>query len=417
MAHVHGDRVLETSITTGTGNLTTAGAVSGYRAFTAVATANGDTFYYAIHFGTDWELGLGTRVSSPPFVFSRSLIASSTGSLINFTSASKEVWMDIPARLLQLFTPSANPNLINGTVVESHAANAVTFAVKTLAGANASVADPVFFVFAATDGTSYIRVVTAALSITIASGATMGVIAATAFRIWLAAIDNAGTVELAVQNCVDAATGDVCWFFDGGTNRITTTVQAGGGDDLALETYSAAARTNVSFIALCNFTYAALTPGTWAVSPTSINLYGPNMKKPGDVLQTVTASSVTTTASGASGAYADTTIAATIVVSSIASAVRISAFGGALGTIAASVAKVRLRNTTQGYTVGGDPAARMTVSDAGSAPLGLISAFDVPTSLSAQTYKVQIGDSSSTTNSFYSDGTAFGKILLEEIMT
>lgn len=67
MAHIIKDRVLETSTTTGTGALTLAGAVTGYRAFSAVCTSPSDTCHYYIE-GVDgnnlptgeWETGLGT---------------------------------------------------------------------------------------------------------------------------------------------------------------------------------------------------------------------------------------------------------------------------------------------------------------------------------------------------------------------
>lgn len=54
-------RVKETTTTTGTGELTPAGAVAGYETFTSNA-ATGDVFRYVILAanGTDWEYGIGT---------------------------------------------------------------------------------------------------------------------------------------------------------------------------------------------------------------------------------------------------------------------------------------------------------------------------------------------------------------------
>jgi hypothetical protein len=55
------DRVKETSIGTGTGALTLAGAMFGYRTFSDVL-ASGDTCYYVIQHTTlnEWEVGVGT---------------------------------------------------------------------------------------------------------------------------------------------------------------------------------------------------------------------------------------------------------------------------------------------------------------------------------------------------------------------
>jgi len=66
MAHIAADRVLETTTTTGTGTLTLAGAVAGFRAFSAVAAAADTCWYFleAIDAGGlptgEWEVGLGT---------------------------------------------------------------------------------------------------------------------------------------------------------------------------------------------------------------------------------------------------------------------------------------------------------------------------------------------------------------------
>lgn len=53
----------ETTTTTGTGAKTLAGAVSGWRAFSA-QYANGDTLWYSMFDGTNFEMGLGTFASS-----------------------------------------------------------------------------------------------------------------------------------------------------------------------------------------------------------------------------------------------------------------------------------------------------------------------------------------------------------------
>jgi hypothetical protein len=62
MPHEIYDRVMETSTTTGTGDFTVAGAVSGYRTFGSVL-AVGDSTYATIAndtVTTEWEVGLYT---------------------------------------------------------------------------------------------------------------------------------------------------------------------------------------------------------------------------------------------------------------------------------------------------------------------------------------------------------------------
>jgi hypothetical protein len=92
------DRVNETSTTTGTGTFTLAGAVTGFQTFSAIG--NGNTTYYTIVLqgGTEWEVGLGTYTSSGT-TLSRDVVLSSSnsGSLVNFSAGTKNVFCDYPA--------------------------------------------------------------------------------------------------------------------------------------------------------------------------------------------------------------------------------------------------------------------------------------------------------------------------------
>lgn len=107
MAWVSGDRVKETTTTTGTGDVTLAGAVSQFRAFSAVA-ANGDVLFYAIvgQSGTEWEVGYGTYNSGPNTITRTQVLASSnSGALVNFSAGTKDVFITIPAQ--QTVMPAA----------------------------------------------------------------------------------------------------------------------------------------------------------------------------------------------------------------------------------------------------------------------------------------------------------------------
>lgn len=99
MAHIVADRVKETTTTTGTGNVTLAGGVSTFRAFSAVC-ANNDTVYYAIahQSANEWEVGLGTFVSATPAIARTTVIASSNGgAAVNFSAGTKDVILTSPA--------------------------------------------------------------------------------------------------------------------------------------------------------------------------------------------------------------------------------------------------------------------------------------------------------------------------------
>ena len=96
MALVVKDRVKETSTTSGTGTLTLAGAASGFQAFSAVG--DGNTTYYAVIDGTNWEVGLGTYTSSGTTLARTTVLASTnSNNAVNFSSDSKDVFVVYPA--------------------------------------------------------------------------------------------------------------------------------------------------------------------------------------------------------------------------------------------------------------------------------------------------------------------------------
>lgn len=121
MAHIVADRVKETSTTTGLGNLTLAGAVSGFQAFSAVC-ANNDTFFYVIAHQTaaEYEVGLGTYVSVTPAIARTTIIESSNAdAAVNFSAGTKDIFITSPAigqgwGTLRV-TPSINQNDYNPT--------------------------------------------------------------------------------------------------------------------------------------------------------------------------------------------------------------------------------------------------------------------------------------------------------------
>jgi hypothetical protein len=98
MALVVADRVKETSTTTGTGTFTLAGAVTGFASFSVIG--NGNTTYYTIagQSGSEWEVGIGTYTSSGTTLSRDVVLASSnSGSLVNFSAGTKDVFVTYPA--------------------------------------------------------------------------------------------------------------------------------------------------------------------------------------------------------------------------------------------------------------------------------------------------------------------------------
>lgn len=97
MALVLADRVKETTTTTGTGTITLAGASAGFQSFAAIG--NGNTTYYTISGGTEWEVGIGTYTSAGTTLSRDTVLASSAGGTtkVNFSAGTKDVFVTYPA--------------------------------------------------------------------------------------------------------------------------------------------------------------------------------------------------------------------------------------------------------------------------------------------------------------------------------
>jgi hypothetical protein len=95
MALVLKDRVKETTTTTGTGTITLAGASAGFQAFSVIG--DGNSTYYAIKSGNNWEVGVGTYTLSGTTLARTTILESSnSGSAITLAGTS-DVFVTYPA--------------------------------------------------------------------------------------------------------------------------------------------------------------------------------------------------------------------------------------------------------------------------------------------------------------------------------
>ena len=116
MALVVKDRVQETTTTTGTGTITLDGAVSGFQSFSVIGNAN--TTYYAIvgQGTTEWEVGIGTYTSSGTTLSRDTVLESSnSGSAVNFSAGTKNVFVTYPAERSVYLDASGN-SIALGTI-------------------------------------------------------------------------------------------------------------------------------------------------------------------------------------------------------------------------------------------------------------------------------------------------------------
>lgn len=173
----------------------------------------------------------------------------------------------------------------NGTIVASRATSAETIAIKTYAGTDPTASDPVTFIFRnATAGTGdYVFLqATAALSITISSGSTLGMTNSVLARIWLTVFNDASTLRLGVVNCLS---GTSIMALKDDTLRSSTAEGGAGGADSAQVIYTGTAVTTKAIRTLGYLEYTLAAVGTWGTAPSKIQLFGPGVQQPGTVVQ------------------------------------------------------------------------------------------------------------------------------------
>jgi len=96
MAFVVKDRVKVTSTTTGTGTFTLGSAVEGFQDFSVIG--DGNSTFYTITDGVDFEVGIGTFTSSGTTLSRDTILESSnSGNAVDWAAGEKDVFVTYPA--------------------------------------------------------------------------------------------------------------------------------------------------------------------------------------------------------------------------------------------------------------------------------------------------------------------------------
>lgn len=174
------------------------------------------------------------------------------------TAALRTVW--------EAFRLHGGDTLANAALTFAVGSSALTITLKTRAGATPSATDPVLVSqrsATAGNGDFNLRAATAATSLVISSGSTLGHGNSDSSALYVYLIDNAGTPELAISKT---------WL--GPSGIVSTTAEGGaGGADSGSTTYSTTSRSSVPFRALAKLTAPQTTAGTWAAVPTACQLW------------------------------------------------------------------------------------------------------------------------------------------------
>jgi hypothetical protein len=188
--------------------------------------------------------------------------------------------------------------IANCTLAASVSANILTVAVKDNAGNNPSSTSPCYFNFrsaTATTGSTTLVKQTAALSMTTnATGATLGTANTVPFRLWVVVFNNAGTNVLALWQSVTGGSSPTALAplnecaVASATGISNTATSAGtfycpNGTTIASKAFR--------ILGYLEWSSGLTTAGTYASGPTTIQTFGPGIKKPGDVVQSAFSSS------------------------------------------------------------------------------------------------------------------------------
>jgi len=138
------DRVKETSTTTGlpaAGPLTLAGAATGFQSFNS-GIGDGASTTFVIEDGTNWEVSVGKYTHSGTTLTRDTLIASSTGSAIDWEAGTRNVFISEPSTAVLQGTVVKTENytaLASDSVILCNPAAAMTITLPSAASATLGI--------------------------------------------------------------------------------------------------------------------------------------------------------------------------------------------------------------------------------------------------------------------------------------
>lgn len=189
-------------------------------------------------------------------------------------------------------------HLINGLVTATPNASALTVALKTMTGADPSPASPVGILFrsvTAADGSYTTLWVTAALSLVISPGSTLGARSGIPFNVWVGIFNDAGTPRFGVMNAVTSVAGsgagsNVSQIFRFPARAFYNSTAEGGigAADSAQTFYTDAAVASKAFTPIASLAFSAglVVAGTWDAAPGTIMPFASDRQLPGVQIQT-----------------------------------------------------------------------------------------------------------------------------------
>lgn len=425
------NRVGHTIGTTGTGTVTLGSAlgaiapnVCSYQTASSAGAVDQDELPYLIlDSNGNWEEGYGTYTASGTTLTRNVVYSNNSNNAINLSGNAQIFFGAIAAAGGDVLGGWPNPMRgfdapVNLQLNASVGSNLLSVAVKGNNGNDPSPTNPVYIAFrdpTAANGDPVWRRVTASLSInTNATGATLASVNNTAFRFWVCAFDNAGTVVLALINCSNGS--QVLPL----NEHLVASTTGISGSATSLGTFYTPNGTSLSSKAFRILGYVEYnstgltTAGTYATAPNFVQLFGPGIKKPGDVIQLAYNSSNTAT-STTSSTFQTTGLSVTMSPSSAANPIRIDWQGTAqTNSGSASGCFVQMFRGSTGLAASLTCDVNSAVALNGGVGGNLL---DLPNTTSATIYAAKVKNADNVTTVLFPSGTNAGStMLVQELM-
>lgn len=270
---------------------------------------------------------------------------------------------------------------INLGLSATNSGNALTITLTQANGTAPSSGSPVIVPFRSTTpttGTVTFVPISATQSITIPNGATLGTSNNVPFRVWIFLEYNAGVPELAAATCSNQTTIFPCATWEH-TLPTTTTIGGSSNSGGTLYATTGVAADAVRIIGFCSFGSGVPTAGAWSSSCTSLQVFGPGIAKPGDIVQTAYAN-VSGATTCTTPAFITTAVTAAITPTSAVNPILLNAV--ASNTSITTSDQVSLTLARNGTGIG-----QVTTLGVNTPAVPFL-VLDAPGSVAAQTYAI-----------------------------
>lgn len=403
---------------------------SGITITTPDATAVGAPFVFAINNQSTGTITLAGGGSGPQTVDGQTTqVIQIGGSCIVKTDGSNWFTVGLKSGTISLggnnygFDSPINLNLVASSINTN---TLLQVAVKTKAGNDPSASDPVLIPFrdaTIANGDPVWLTITSALNInTNATGATLGTQNSVPFRFWILMFNNAGTPELALWHSGAGSSSIVLNPLNEGVVKSTTGISSGATSAGVFYTPNGVSLSSCAFriIGFLDYSSGLTTAGTYASAPTTVQLFGPGIKKPGDIVQNIYMTTTTSTNINSSSAKVATALANSISPTSSSNLIRVQANGYIRNAGSGIVISMQLYRATGTTAIGQNVGVQGNSTVNTSSFVGC-RALDLPGTTSSTQYGLYgILNSGSSTNTFLDNtsftGTPTGDMSLEEIM-